>query len=105
MARFSRRALLKGLGVGAGTVAASRFGLLSDAVRSASALTAGPFSRPLKMPPVLTDAHVTLTAAPSSVQILPGAKTKLWTFNGAFPGPIIRRPSGTPTRVTILNRL
>jgi FtsP/CotA-like multicopper oxidase with cupredoxin domain len=29
----------------------------------------------------------------------------MWTFNGTFPGPVIRRPSGTPTRVTVKHRL
>ena len=29
----------------------------------------------------------------------------MWTFDGSFPGPTIRRPSGAPTRLTVRNAL
>ena len=29
--------------------------------------------------------------------MLPGPKTKMWTYGGTFPGPTIRRPAGQPT--------
>jgi FtsP/CotA-like multicopper oxidase with cupredoxin domain len=29
----------------------------------------------------------------------------MWTYNGSFPGPIIRRPTGVPTNVTVTNNL
>lgn len=64
-----------------------------------------PFAVPLPIPPVITDADVTLTAQEADVQILPGAPTKMWTYNGTFPGPVIRRPSGEPTTVTLVNDL
>lgn len=38
-------------------------------------------------------------------QILPGPKTKLWTYGGSFPGPTIRRPAGKRTKVTFQHRL
>ena len=63
------------------------------------------FSVPLPIPQVLTDADVTLTAQEADVQLLPGAPTRMWTYNGTFPGPVIRRPSGVPTRVTLTNSL
>jgi FtsP/CotA-like multicopper oxidase with cupredoxin domain len=70
------------------------------------ALAAGDvFATPLRMPRVLTDPHVTLVAREALVQLTPGAPSRMWTFNGAFPGPLIRRPSGRPTLVTVQHRL
>jgi len=63
------------------------------------------FSMPLSIPPVLTGANINLSMAESEQQILPGEKTRLWTYNGTFPGPIIRRPTGVPTKVTLTNNL
>ena len=63
------------------------------------------FSVPLPIPATITDADVTLTAQEADVQVLPGAPTRMWTYNGMFPGPTIRRPSGEPTRVTLVNQL
>jgi FtsP/CotA-like multicopper oxidase with cupredoxin domain len=63
------------------------------------------FTRPLLIPRVLTGSNITLTAAERDVQILPGAKTRMWTYNGTFPGPTIRRPAGQTTTVTLVNEL
>ncbi len=63
------------------------------------------FTKPLIIPEVLTGSNITLTAAQTSLQILPGAKTRMWTYNGTFPGPTIRRPTGQTTRVTLVNNL
>ncbi len=54
---------------------------------------------------MLTGSNITLTARLADVQILPGAKTTMWTYNGMFPGPTIRRPTGQTTRVTLVNDL
>jgi FtsP/CotA-like multicopper oxidase with cupredoxin domain len=43
--------------------------------------------------------------AETEEQILPGRPTRMWTYDGIFPGPTIRRPSGQPTRVTFRNEL
>ncbi|MEV4642912.1 multicopper oxidase family protein [Actinoplanes sp. NPDC049548] len=65
-----------------------------------------PFSTPLNIPPTLTDAAITIQMRQASVQIMPtGPATQMWTYNGLFPGPIIRRPSGQPTRITFQNNL
>src|SRR3954452_18422463 len=69
----------------------------------AAPLSASP--APLQIPPVLTAPNVTLVAAETDVPILPGQPTKMWTFNGIFPGPTIRRPTGQPTNLTIVNNL
>lgn len=85
----------------AGGVAAAGVGLIAG--RDAQGLPA--FVQPLRPLEVLTDSDITLVAAQTHVQLLPGAPTRMWTFNGSFPGPLIRRPSGQSTRVTVLNRL
>jgi FtsP/CotA-like multicopper oxidase with cupredoxin domain len=59
----------------------------------------------LVIPRTLTGSNITLTAAATDVQILPGAKTRMWTYNGTFPGPTIRRPAGQTTTVTLVNKL
>lgn len=63
------------------------------------------FTRPLIIPKVLTGSSITLTAAEASIAILPGTKTKMWTYNGTFPGPTIRRPTGATTTVRLVNKL
>src|SRR5262249_11907573 len=52
-----------------------------------------------------TGSRITLTAAETDVQLLPGPKTRMWTYNGTFPGPTIRRPTGQVTRVALVNNL
>jgi FtsP/CotA-like multicopper oxidase with cupredoxin domain len=63
------------------------------------------FKRPLPIPPVLTSADIAIDIRQAAVPILPGRKTKMWTYNGTFPGPTIRRPAGQQTRVTFTHRL
>jgi spore coat protein A, manganese oxidase len=69
------------------------------------AVTVTAFTRPLIIPKVLTGSNITLTAKLADVQILPGATTRMWTYNGTFPGPTIRRPTGQTTTVTLINNL
>ena len=85
-----------------GVVGASQ---LSGLLRASPARAAVPFTSPLTFPQVITDPAITLTAAPADVQVLPGQATRMWTFNGSFPGPLIRRPSGQPTTLTIDHQL
>src|SRR5437868_5277858 len=47
------------------------------------------FTNPLTAPPVLTDTNITLEAREADIQILPGAATQMWTYDGTFPGPTI----------------
>jgi spore coat protein A, manganese oxidase len=74
----------------------------AGAVAPAGAVTAPAFSRPLVVPRVLTGSNITLTAKLADVQVLPGKKTRMWTYNGTFPGPTIRRPTGQTTTVTLV---
>ncbi|MEJ3745751.1 multicopper oxidase family protein [Actinomycetes bacterium KLBMP 9797] len=92
------------------TAFAATIGLVvvGNVVLVASAATAAvtPWSVQLKIPPVLQGSQVTLQMREANVQIMPtGPATRMWTYNGSFPAPTIRRPSGQTTRITFRNDL
>ncbi|HEX5406943.1 MAG TPA: multicopper oxidase family protein [Pseudonocardiaceae bacterium] len=71
-----------------------------------------PFTQPLTIPPVLTpvrteaDAdHYELVQRAATVEILPGVPTRIWGYNGIFPGPTIVSRSGRTTVVRHRNTL
>jgi FtsP/CotA-like multicopper oxidase with cupredoxin domain len=64
-----------------------------------------PFQARLPIPRELTAAEIEIPIREAEVQILPGRKTKLWTYGGSFPGPTIRRPAGQRTKVTFHHEL
>jgi FtsP/CotA-like multicopper oxidase with cupredoxin domain len=70
-----------------------------------TAQAAVPFRDPLPIPAELTASRLEIPIRPAEQQILPGDKTKLWTFGGSFPGPTIRRPAGERTEVTFHHQL
>jgi spore coat protein A len=70
-----------------------------------SAVAAVPFRAPLPIPRELTGAEIEIPIREAEVQILPGRKTKLWTFGGTFPGPTVRRPAGRQTKVSFRHEL
>lgn len=111
MTELSRRGFLKRAGAGLLGACGLRMGLGAGAavlLRSAAPVAADPgqpFLMPLRMPPILTGDHVKLVAREALVQVRPGMPTRMWTFNGSFPGPILRRPSGRPVKVTVQHRL
>ena len=64
------------------------------------------FRTPLRIPPTLTGSRITLRAQQADVPLLPGRPpTTMYTFNGTWPGPTIRRPVGATTLVTVVNAL
>jgi spore coat protein A, manganese oxidase len=63
------------------------------------------FRSPLTIPPERTGDDITIDMRAADIQLLPGAPTRMWTYDGMFPGPTIRRPSGAPTRVRFTNNL
>jgi spore coat protein A len=104
---LTRRDVLKrGAVLGA---ALSGWGMLTRTAggpAAAQAATLPPFSLPLRFPTVITDPDVTLTVAETDVQVFPaGPPTKMWTFGGEFPGPVIRRSGGATTSVTFDHQL
>lgn len=64
-----------------------------------------PFQARLPIPRELSDSHIQIPIREAEVQILPGRKTKLWTYGGTFPGPTVRRRAGQRTRVTFHHQL
>jgi spore coat protein A, manganese oxidase len=54
---------------------------------------------------VLTGSDLRIPIREAAVQVLPGAKTRMWTYGGSFPGPTIRRRAGQRTRVTFHHQL
>ena len=78
--------------------------LLAGLITAAPAGAAG-FATPLPIPPVLDQDEITIHAAKTLVPILPGAPTEMWTFNGTFPGPTIRRQAGDATKINFVNDL
>jgi spore coat protein A len=69
------------------------------------AVAAVPFQATLPIPRVLSDSHIRIPIREAEAQILPGRKTKLWTYGGTFPGPTIRRRAGQRTTVTFEHEL
>jgi len=60
-----------------------------------------PFELPFRIPPVLkpvrsdaTTDYYEITMQKAQVEILPGLKTEIWSYNGMFPGPTIRQRGG-----------
>ncbi|HSS32801.1 MAG TPA: multicopper oxidase family protein [Solirubrobacterales bacterium] len=53
----------------------------------------------------MTEAEIRIPIRAAEQQILPGPKTKLWTYGGSFPGPTVRRWAGQRTKVTFEHEL
>lgn len=100
-----RRALRDGAALALGAAISGRVGGLIAGGSTAAASVPPRFTTALPVPQVLTGSDIALTAQLADVQILSGPATRMWTFNGTFPGPTIRRPSGQATRVTLTNSL
>ncbi len=64
------------------------------------------FDQPLVVPETRTGKEIRLVARRSLVRTLPdGPRTAMWTYDGTYPGPTIRRRGGRRTEVTVVNRL
>jgi FtsP/CotA-like multicopper oxidase with cupredoxin domain len=107
--RFGRRAFLGALGGGALALLLPlrmRPGSLPPILeRAAPALAAQRFRRKLPIPRTLRGADLRIPIRQAGVRILPGRKTKMWTYGGTFPGPTIRRRAGEQTKVTFVHKL
>jgi spore coat protein A len=64
-----------------------------------------PFQARLPIPRVLGADRIEIPIREAEAQILPGRKTKLWTYGGTFPGPTVRRRAGQRTEVTFRHEL
>lgn len=114
---IDRRNLLK-LGALSGAVAFAPLGRLTSTPASAAtpaAPAASPsiplFDRALTIPPVLRPRRFgnvdfyDISMRETEVEVLPGAKSKLWLYDGSFPGPIIKATAGRPVVVRQNNDL
>ena len=63
------------------------------------------FALPLRRIPEITKARFDLPIVARDVPIARGERTLMWTFGGSFPGPTIRRPAGSTTKVTFRHRI
>ncbi len=88
--------------------------LLPGRRASAQYSTVAPFQVPLPIPPEMTPTtsrkggggSLMITQKEAYAQILPGAPpTKVWTYNGTYPGPTIRARRGQPLTVRHTNNL
>ncbi|MEJ7818647.1 MAG: multicopper oxidase family protein [Thermoleophilaceae bacterium] len=101
--RIGRRDLLVGAAAGAATLAL-------PPRQQALGTRAGrrrprPFATPLVLPSVLTGSDLSIPMVEAAIPILPGRRTRMWTYGGSFPGPTIRRPAGAVTRVRFEHEL
>jgi spore coat protein A, manganese oxidase len=64
-----------------------------------------PFRAALPIPRELHGARLQIPIREAEVRILPGAPTRMWTYDGSFPGPTVRRPAGHRTEVTFHHQL
>ena len=105
--RFRRRRFVVGAVAGAAALALPAW-LRPNGTRGVS-YAAGkapePFARRLPIPKVLTGSDLTIPIREANVRLLPGPRTPMWTYDGTFPGPTIRRPAGEATRVTFKHQL
>jgi FtsP/CotA-like multicopper oxidase with cupredoxin domain len=108
-ARLGRRAFLGLIGGGALAVLVPSWlrprGLPALTGSGSRALAATPFTRRLPIPRVLDGSDLRIPIREAEVRILPGQKTRMWTYDGTFPGPTIRRRAGQRTEVTFLHQL
>lgn len=80
-------------------------GLLPFVDGPSQALAAVPFRARLPIPRELSGARIHIPIREAEAQILPGRKTKLWTYGGTFPGPTVRRRAGQRTEVSFHHEL
>ncbi len=65
-----------------------------------------PLPIPAVLAPTSTDAttdYYTLNEQTANVSVVPGRTTPMWTYNGTFPGPVIRSTSGRSVKVHVNN--
>ncbi|HSI80184.1 MAG TPA: multicopper oxidase family protein [Solirubrobacterales bacterium] len=105
--KLSRRSLIAAAGAAGVALALPASNRWRGGLGSASAapVRVKPFARELPIPPVLTGSEITVRMRAAEVRVLPGRRTRMWTYNGRFPGPTIRRPAGERTRVRFIHEL
>ncbi|WP_425956590.1 multicopper oxidase domain-containing protein [Xylanimonas sp. McL0601] len=62
-----------------------------------------PYDATLKPAPGGTTHEVTLHVTEKNIEVAPGVKQQLWTYNGTAPGPVLRGKVGDIFKVTVVN--
>jgi spore coat protein A len=106
----------RGLLTLAGASALAGCGRLADGPGTGRLISSGVlpprFATPLPIPatarPVRVSAaadHYVITQKVADVSIVPGGATRIWGYDGTFPGPTLRARRGRPIVVTMRNEL
>ncbi|MEU7878880.1 multicopper oxidase family protein [Microbispora bryophytorum] len=103
--------LMASTGLGASAALARRPSVTGAELRSAVPLPPA-FQVPLPVPSVLAPVSTSggadryeIIQREVTAEILPGVRTPLWTYGGAFPGPTIESRRGRPVTVSHRNEL
>ena len=111
-----RRRVLQLAGLAAGATVTG-IGLTGCGEQAGESMTSDlplpePFTVALPVPTVaVPDAtddgvdHYTVTQRAADIEILPGVTTRVWGFDGRFPGPTFRARRGRPVTITVVNTL
>ena len=111
---LSRREMLTfgALTGGAMLIPLERSVLAAGQSRIAESALPAPFSVPFALPPVATRVkyddttdYYALTMREQATQIIPGYQTRIWGYNGSFPGPTFDVQQGRKVVVRHANRL
>lgn len=110
---MNRRNALGLMAIGGATaLATTRFAVLHSRAEGNPATKVPRFELPLKIPAILTPAKRTETQdeydivqSEAEQEILPGHATKIWGYQGVFPGPTIRVRRGRTAVIRHTNRL
>jgi nitrite reductase (NO-forming) len=62
-----------------------------------------PFDASLQPAPGGTNHQISLTAEETVIEVAPGVTQELWTFNGQYPGPVLRGKVGDIFTVNLVN--
>jgi FtsP/CotA-like multicopper oxidase with cupredoxin domain len=80
--------------------------------RMAESALPAPFTVPFSLPPkavpvksVGTTDYYSMVMREEAAEILPGYQTRIWGYNGSFPGPTVDVQQGRPVVVRQINRL
>ena len=93
-------------------VSANSFGGGGGGTGCANSGCTTPFAVPLPIPQTLvptsqdaTTDYYTVTEKPANLSVIPGKTTPMWTYNGTWPGPVIKATSGRQVKLHVVNNL
>jgi spore coat protein A len=110
--KSTRREMLSLAGPALLAAAVARGGLDFEGVKSPEDLAQWRFVQPLRVPPVLRPVRIDadtdyyeITQREADIEILPGIMTRIWGYEGMFPGPTIKARRGRRAVVRHTNQV